>query len=188
MGKETRSAVTEIETWKQIKGYEGLYAVSNLGRVRSFDRVVDRGKFGLHLHKGKIFSPTNNGTGYLIVGLKGTDRKRKNHYVHRLVADAFLPNDEKKEQVNHLDRNRSNNRVDNLEWVTCSENIIYSIPYRKKHINCKHSQFGLGIRYKNGKYEVGYNHKYLGRYWELEDAQKALQEYMADEEINSNRI
>lgn len=176
------------EIWKPVIGYEELYEVSNLGRVRSLDRVVDRGYYGLHLHKGKLLSPTNNGTGYLIVGLNGNDRKRKNHYIHRLVADAFIPNNENKEQVNHIDRNRANNRADNLEWVTRSENIIYSIPYRKRFNDCRHSPYGLGIRYKNHKYEVYYNHKYLGRYWEFEDAQNALKEYLDNEQINSDRI
>ena len=91
------------EIWKDIEGYEGLYKVSNLGKV-------------LNLSNNKIIKLHDNGCGYLNVSLKG-----KTCYIHRLVAQAFIPNPENKPTVNHIDKNKNNNTVDNLEWATYSE-------------------------------------------------------------------
>ncbi len=115
------------ELWKDVKGYEGLYKVSNLGRVRSIERYVrsDRNpKTGLRLIKPKILKAWDNGNGYMVVTIS-VNKKRKNKYVHRLVAEAFIPNPENKPQVNHIDNNRSNNIISNLEWCTASENSIH---------------------------------------------------------------
>ena len=103
------------EIWKDIKGYEGLYQVSNLGRVKSFHGRTE---------KEKILQPNNKSKYSQLLLVK--DKKRKIAHVHRLVAEAFIPNTENKPQVNHKDENRKNNRVDNLEWCDCSYNIIYS--------------------------------------------------------------
>ena len=116
----------DIEEWKDIKGYEGLYQISNNGNVRSLDKYVNHSRKGKRLIKGKIMSATDNGKGYKIVGLK-KEGKRRNHYIHRLVADAFIPNPDKKNCVNHIDYNRSNNNANNLEWCTTKENIHHSI-------------------------------------------------------------
>lgn len=106
------------EIWKDIKGYEGLYQVSNLGDVRN--------------HKGKVLSKLkNNGNGYLISCLC-KEGKQTNHYKHRLVAEAFIPNPENKPAVNHIDADRSNNKVDNLEWVSTKENIHHTIKLGRK--------------------------------------------------------
>lgn len=117
------------ELWKDIPGYEGIYQVSNMGRVRSLDRrrLVNNchGSQSYRSDKGREIAQTDNGHGYLIVSLR-KDR-RKNHYVHRLVADSFCerPN-EAAQVVNHKDYDRKNNCADNLEYVTQSENIDYS--------------------------------------------------------------
>lgn len=169
-----------IEIWKPIKGYEDYYEVSNLGRVRSKDRIIYRTKKGFQHKPGIIMNPTGNGNGYLIVPLN-RHGKRKNHYVHRLVAEAFIDNPKCKPQVNHLDHNRKNNNAENLEWVTCTENIRYSAHLvRHPRFNNKktNKEYGTGIRLKGGKYEVYICHKYLGRYWELEEAQKVRDEYV----------
>lgn len=111
-----------IELWKDIENYEGLYQVSNTGKIRSLDRIVKdttRNRFQ-HL-KGKVLKETDNGKGYKLVFLnKG--RKRENKYVHRLVAEAFIPNPTNLEEVNHKDLNKSNNCVSNLEWISNIEN------------------------------------------------------------------
>lgn len=113
------------EIWKDIKGYEGLYQVSNLGRVRSLDRYVKQNHNTKQLKKGKIIQPTKNHKGYL--GLKlCKENTSKKVSIHRLVAQTFIPNLENKPQVNHIDGDKTNNRIENLEWCTNSENQIHA--------------------------------------------------------------
>ena len=117
---------TKTEIWKDIEGYEGAYQVSNLGRVRSLDRYTDRldsvGNSRELFVKGKILKPAIMKKGYLRVSLSIGHRQATSLQVHRLVAQAFVQNPEKLPQVNHIDENKTNNRADNLEWVTNKEN------------------------------------------------------------------
>lgn len=105
-----------------IEGYE----VSNYGRVRGKDRWVDNGRGGSYLVYGKEKVITDNGKGYKYVSLydKGKCYRK---YVHRLVAEAFIPNPENKPTVNHINGDKSDNRVENLEWVTQEENNKHAI-------------------------------------------------------------
>ena len=115
------------EEWKDIKDYEGLYQVSNLGNVKALDRVIKDSTRERTQHiKSHILKPTDNGRGYQIVSLNKNGRKNK--YVHRLVAEAFIDNPENKKEVNHKDLNKKNNCVDNLEWINQKENKEH---YRK---------------------------------------------------------
>ena len=104
------------EEWKDVVGYEGLYQVSNLGRVRSLD----------YRRTGRIqlLKPAMHRDGYLYVNLC-KDRKRKHYKVHRLVAQAYLPNPEVLPELNHIDENKQNNCVDNLEWCERQHNCNY---------------------------------------------------------------
>lgn len=111
------------EIWKDIKNYEGLYQISNLGNVKSVKRYRNAGT-GNYLQKEKIISQFDV-RGYKQVRLC-KDKKYKNFSVHRLVAKAFIPNTEEKEQVNHINGIKSDNRLDNLEWCTQSENQIHA--------------------------------------------------------------
>ncbi|PTI10711.1 hypothetical protein BU096_00640 [Staphylococcus xylosus] len=99
------------EVWKDVKGYEGLYQISNLARVKSFKRS-----------KPRILKPFINKDGYLNVELSNSI-SNKTMSIHRLVATAFIPNPNNKEQVNHIDEVKTNNDLSNLEWVTQKENM-----------------------------------------------------------------
>lgn len=117
------------EVWKDIEGYEGKYQVSNLGRVRSLPRTHDiirekNGSFIYH-RKEKMLAPRIDRYGYQHVNLYDNEQHMKRHPVHRLVAKAFIPNPEHLPTVNHKDENKQNNRADNLEWMSISENNNY---------------------------------------------------------------
>lgn len=114
-----------MEQWKSVPQYEGLYEVSEYGRVRSLDRVVNC-KLGKRTIKGKILSQRTTPFGYKEVGL-GNNGNAKTHKVHRLVALAFLTNPESKLFVNHIDGNKVNNLLTNLEFVTASENSKHAV-------------------------------------------------------------
>lgn len=104
-----------MEVFKDIEGFEGLYQISNLGNVKSLKGVRER-----------ILKANPNTYGYLQVGLQ-KDGKRYARTVHRLVAMAFLPNEYNKPDVNHLDGDKYNNCVDNLEWATEKENVNHAV-------------------------------------------------------------
>lgn len=105
------------EIWQDIEGYEGLYQVSSMGRVKSLKRTDRLGR----TVEGRILKPGDNGGGYLNVALC-VGGKSKTHKVHRLVCEAFRDNPENKLDVNHLNEDKTDNRVCNLEWATRKEN------------------------------------------------------------------
>lgn len=121
------------EVWKPVKGYEEYYEVSNLGRVRSLDRVIVKphpktGVLMEYRHKGRIMKPSKVGVGvgYLSVVLSRNKADHKTSSIHRMVASAFIPNPYNFKTVNHKDENPLNNKVDNLEWCTYSYNLQYN--------------------------------------------------------------
>ncbi len=110
-----------IEVWKSINGYDGLYEVSNYGRVRSLDHYDCLGR----LQRGRVLKPQRDGKGlYLHIGL-WKDGKSKPRNIHRLVAEAFIPNPNNLPEVNHKDENKLNNSVSNLEWCDHKYNNNY---------------------------------------------------------------
>ena len=113
------------ETWKDILGYEGMYQVSNLGRVRSLDRDIWNG-VNYFKKQGRILKQGENHKGYPIVYLS-VSQVDKTCSVHRLVAQAFIPNPDNKPQVNHINGNKKDNTVDNLEWCTALENNRHAL-------------------------------------------------------------
>lgn len=172
-----------VEIWKPIKDYEGYYEVSNYGNVRSVGRYIDFGCTSYHYNKPRILSAISHGNGYLYVTLV-KNKKRKNKYIHRLVAENFLENINNKPCVNHKDFDRANNDVNNLEWVTYSENIRWSAKngnFNKPKNNHKTNKlYGKYIRFKSGKYEVSLPYKYIGRFNSLEDAISERNKYVKE--------
>ena len=108
------------EIWKDIEGYEGLYQVSNLGRVKSLERKI-RKRNGYRTIKELIKKPTLGKNGYLKICLCKNCRV-KFYSLHRIVAETFIPNPENKPQVDHINTNKTDNRVENLRWCTNKEN------------------------------------------------------------------
>ncbi len=108
------------EVWKEIPGYEGVYEVSNYGRVRSNARKVWN-----YTKQGRILKPHRKENGYMQITLCGRSKYEKHAYIHRLVAEAFIPNPNNLPQVNHKDFDKANNCVENLEWVTAAENHLH---------------------------------------------------------------
>lgn len=111
----------ENEIWRPIKGYEGLYEVSNSGRVKSLARIRPNGMNCLY--KERILKGQINKCGYHKVALLRNEGKSKLCSVHRLVAEAFIPNPENKPCIDHINTVKTDNSVENLRWVTWKENI-----------------------------------------------------------------
>lgn len=116
-----------LETWKPIKDYEERYEVSNNGNVRSLGHNVcflDYGKYVDFYRDGKLLKPTVNKYGYFVVTLYDpSTKKAKVHKVHRLVAEAFIPNVENRPMIDHINAIKTDNRVENLRWCTHKENM-----------------------------------------------------------------
>lgn len=115
----------EIEWWKEIAGYEGYYEVSNLGNVRTIPRTYMHPKKGIRHIKQHIVNKRVDKNGYILTSLS-KDGNSKTFKVHRLVANAFIPNPENKEQVNHKFGIKADNRSHQLEWSTNLENSIHA--------------------------------------------------------------
>lgn len=145
-----------VEIWKDIEGYEGLYQVSNLGNVRSLDKEVCSvnvyGEYTM-IRKGKILKQNKNKDGYYVVKLQH-NKAKKTCLVHRLVAIAFINQKDGLDYVNHIDENKANNSVDNLEWVSHIENCNHAT--RNKRISEKHYKKVMSININTG-YKQIYN-------------------------------
>lgn len=113
------------EIWKSIDGFDGYYEVSNMGKIKTCKHSFIRKDGKPFSVSEKIIKGNKDTKGYLQVELK-KDGVRTIKFIHRLVAEAFIENEQNKEQVNHKDGNKLNNCVSNLEWVTCRENIHHA--------------------------------------------------------------
>lgn len=132
-----------MEYWKDIEGFEGMYQVSSEGRVRSLDRINSAG----NRCRGQIRRLIENKNGYLYVNLC-KNGKPVNYLVHRLVANAFVENPDRKQTVNHINEQKHDNRAVNLEWMTLPENLNYGThteranAHRLVRSGTLHSNFG----------------------------------------------
>lgn len=114
------------EIWRDIPSYEGLYQISNYGNINRTYKLTKMPKGGYREEKEKYLKFNIDKDGYFRVALT-KNKKRKDYYVHRLVATTFIKNLENKKFVNHIDGNKQNNQIDNLEWCTTKENVYHAI-------------------------------------------------------------
>lgn len=123
------------EIWKPINGYVGMYEISNMGNVKSVDRIgFQRNKFdrlSKYMFKGRHLKIQTQKNGYQTIDLS-KNGKHERFLIHRLVAEHFLEHADGKDYINHIDSNPRNNHVDNLEWCTQSKNIKYSYEQGRK--------------------------------------------------------
>ena len=180
------------EVWKPIKSYEDHYLISNFGRVKAIKRKIYVGNFCeekfREFQTDRILKLCDRGNGYYVVTL-GNATKKKNFYVHRLVAEHFIDNPNNYPVVNHKDFNPKNNRVDNLEWCTYEYNAGYSAVNMKKPTLSKAGSTGKRYihtyRTKAGKlrYRVLLKgHKQIVGILTLEDAVKRRNELLENDE------
>lgn len=118
-----------MEVWKDIKGYEGLYQISNLGRIKGVDHWRKNGTNG-YIHKGKVMSLDYNKKGYFYVNLC-KDGKHKLYRVHRLVYETFVGPIPENMQVNHINEVKTDNRLENLNLMTSKENANWGTRNRR---------------------------------------------------------
>ena len=137
--------------WKTIKGYEGLYEVSDTGLVRSIDRYVDNGNGNKRFAKGIILKQSISNRGYYEIWLnKGG--KAKSFLVHRLVLGAFVPNPENYPIANHLSGDKLDNRVENLQWTDYSGNALHAYQTGlNSNCGCNHNLAVAVIDTKTGE-------------------------------------
>lgn len=157
--------IENTEIWKPVVGYEGLYEVSSLGRVRSLDRIDSNN----HPLKGVILKPYISNSGYLLVGLY-KQQKRDRKLLHRLVAEAFIPNPDNKPEIDHINTIKTDNTVflnedgsinyekTNLRWTTRKENINNPLTKTKMQINARKPSKGkYGKKHHRSKPIIQYD-------------------------------
>lgn len=140
------------EIWKDIQGFEGIYQVSNLGEVRSLDRYVNHNYGGKRLSKGRVLAQWKSNAGYLMVSFM-VDGVKTSHLVHRLVVESFMGDIPDDLQVNHIDENKENNHLNNLNTMTPKENMNHgtglerSAQARSKPVKATHVKTGQVLEF-----------------------------------------
>jgi hypothetical protein len=171
------------EIWKDIIGYEGKYQVSNKGEVKSLSRIVDRGNLPNRIQKERTMKKSVNIAGYYVVNLT-KDAKQKVHTVHSLVALCFIGDREGKD-TNHIDSNKLNNCLHNLEYVSRRENTCHGK-------SRKHSFPGISFITKTKKWRANpvFNGvvKELGRFEKQEEAIKQVMDFYKQHNISNKYI
>lgn len=169
----------ENETWKDVVGYEGLYQVSNFGRVKSIEHysAVKRGDIVMNMKKpGRILQPLIRQHGYLGVQLYGrgghATKNMKTFSIHRLVAEAFIPNPDGLEEVNHINEDKQDNRMVNLEWISHKDNTNFGNTQKKRVATnrVKHNKFIPILQYS-------INGDFIKRFDSISDAARETHTY-----------
>lgn len=177
---EVKGTMRIVETWKPVKGFEGLYEVSNLGRIRSLDRVVDTVDGSSRRLKGSLMSINVDKGGYPLMRL-GQDGVSKSKHLHKIVAEAFLGHTPSglKTVVDHINGDKTDNRVANLQLVTQRENLS-RIGGSSKYVGVNFykatNKWAASITIEGKKYHLGYFSDEI-------DAANAYQEVLADMEL-----
>lgn len=166
------------EKWMPINKYVGLYEVSNFGRIKSLRILCKCRLCGSELKERNILTLSKNHDGYLIIGLT-KNKKHKIFKLHRLVAESFIKNPEKKQCVDHIDGDKKNNNVSNLRWVTIRENAIYRSKANRKY------PLATGVHLsKYGRYiaqiSIGKKRIHLGSFKTEEDGHRAYIEKLKE--------
>ena len=153
------------EIWKDIKGYEGLYQVSNLGRVKSLKREI-KNQYNKYIIKEKIITSFDNGKGYLRLYLYKNGIS-KNYYIHRLVAEAFIPNPNNYMEINHKSGIKTENFVNNLEWCNRKQNMEHAYKNKLK-INKKGIENNKSVKIK----QIDKNNNQINIFYGIREAER----------------
>jgi hypothetical protein len=174
------------EIWKDIVGFEGLYQISNYGNVKSCRRYVNA-KFGKRVVNEKLLSLGKDKDGYFMAILC-QDGIKKTVKIHRLVANAFIDKFDDKNIVNHIDSNKSNNIVSNLEWVSSLENSCHS----RLKMKTSSKYVGVCFHKKDNKFRatatIDGKTINLGRFENEEDAYELRLNFLKDKNIQSKYL
>ena len=168
-GEEIIGEIKMIKIWKPIYGYENLYEVSNYGEIRSCDRYIKGNKNSKYLKKGKLISISYNHKGYARVRLS-KDNVSKMYFVHRLVAQAFIPNPNNLPQVNHKDEVKSNNKIYNLEWCTNKYNHNYGTGIERAKENCDYES--ISKKLSKEVYQFDLKGTFIRKYYSVTSVSK----------------
>ncbi len=178
--------IFQNEIWKDVVGFESIYMVSSLGKIKSMPKQINNGK-NIYFSKEKIKKQTIDKHGYSRITLT-KNNKGKRFLLHRLIAESFIPNIFNKKIVNHIDSNPKNNSLQNLEWVNIRENSCHGI----KKQTCSSIYIGVTFHKERNKWGasifIDSKNIYLGRYDTQEDAHRARIKYEIENNIENKYL